>query len=451
MSSLRKNVAGQHLGFVINAKSDGSPVTAGGAGTIVIDGGSQAACAGTFTHKGTGQWDYAPTQAETNGTSLSFAFTGTGAIQIGMTIFTDNWDTNASLLTSGTGTDQVSVSAGKVLLQATQSGVTIPTVTTVTNQLTGAAVATAIWQDTTAGDFTAASSIGKSLYTSGVAPGGSGGILIAGSNAATTFATLTVTGAMSINGTGNVAQTGDSFVRIGANGVSLSAIPDEAGVTTLLARLTAARAGYLDTLNTGVLLSAAAVQAIWDALTSALTTAGSIGKRISDFLTGDSFVRIGSAGAGLTALGDTRIAHLDADVSTRSTYGGGDTSGTTTLLTRIPSALNIAGGVVDADVKKINGSAPAAATLQKGMNTVATGTVSGSPSTTSIPTSALSPSGAVTDQFKGRVMIFADDTITAALQGQATTITGNTNAATPTFTVTALTTAPASGDVFLIV
>lgn len=44
--------------------------------------------------------------------------------------------TNASLITSGTGTDQVSVSSGKVLLQATQTGVTIPTVTTVTNGVT---------------------------------------------------------------------------------------------------------------------------------------------------------------------------------------------------------------------------------------------------------------------------------------------------------------------------
>src|SRR6185312_15135778 len=41
--------------------------------------------------------------------------------------------TNASLLTSGTGTDQLSVSAGKVLLQATQAGVTIPAVTSVTS------------------------------------------------------------------------------------------------------------------------------------------------------------------------------------------------------------------------------------------------------------------------------------------------------------------------------
>lgn len=39
--------------------------------------------------------------------------------------------TNASLITSGASTDQLSVSGGKTLLQATQSGVTIPTVTTV--------------------------------------------------------------------------------------------------------------------------------------------------------------------------------------------------------------------------------------------------------------------------------------------------------------------------------
>lgn len=97
--------------------------------------------------------------------------------------------TNASLLTSGTGTDQVSVSSGKVLLQATQTGVTIPTVTTVTNQLTAAQIATGVWQDTTSGDFTVSGSVGKSLFTGGVVPGGSGGLFIAGTNAATTVTT----------------------------------------------------------------------------------------------------------------------------------------------------------------------------------------------------------------------------------------------------------------------
>lgn len=47
---------------------------------------------------------------------------------------------------------------------------------------TTAAIATAVWQDTTAGDFTAAGSIGKSLFTSGNAPGAASGIALVGSN-----------------------------------------------------------------------------------------------------------------------------------------------------------------------------------------------------------------------------------------------------------------------------
>jgi hypothetical protein len=39
--------------------------------------------------------------------------------------------------------------------------------------------------------------------------------------------------------------------------------------------------------------------------------------------TGDAYARLGAAGAGLTALGDTRIANLDAAVSSRSTFAGG--------------------------------------------------------------------------------------------------------------------------------
>lgn len=97
---------------------------------------------------------------------------------------------------------------------------------------------------------------------------------------------------------------------------------DSAGVTTLLSRIASAltiTGGKVDVNDkTGFALSVAGIQAIWDALTSALTTVGSIGKRIADFLTGDAYVRIGAAGAGLTALGDTRIVNLDATVSSRT-------------------------------------------------------------------------------------------------------------------------------------
>ena len=112
--------------------------------------------------------------------------------------------------------------------------------------------------------------------------------------------------------------------------------------------------------------------------------------------------------------------------------------------------LSITSGVVDASVKQVNGDATAAASMAKTTRAIVRCTVSGSPSTTSIPTSACAPAGAVADEFKGRIITFDADTTTTALRGQATDITANTSSATPTFTVTALTTAPASGDTFSI-
>ncbi len=79
------------------------------------------------------------------------------------------------------------------------------------------------------------------------------------------------------------------------------------------------------------------------------------------------------------------------------------------------------------------------------------GTASTGSTTTSITTSAMSPTTSVADQLKGRVVLFDHDTATAALRGQATNITASTASGTPTLTVVALTTAPASGDTFTIV
>jgi len=80
---------------------------------------------------------------------------------------------------------------------------------------------------------------------------------------------------------------------------------------------------------------------------------------------------------------------------------------------------------------------------------VVTGTCTTGGTTTSIVASSTSPASGVNDQFNGRIMIFDPATTTAALRGQATDITGYVHA-TKTFTVTALTTAPASGDSFKI-
>jgi hypothetical protein len=93
-------------------------------------------------------------------------------------------------------------------------------------------------------------------------------------------------------------------------------------------------AGVTVTTNndkTGYGLSAAAVQAIWDALTSALTTVGSIGKRLVDNLTGDIYARLG-APAGASVSADVAAVQADTD----------------NLQTRIPAAL--VSGRMDASV-----------------------------------------------------------------------------------------------------
>lgn len=92
-------------------------------------------------------------------------------------------------------------------------------------------------------------------------------------------------------------------------------------------------------------IDALSVQAIWDALASALTTVGSIGKKLADWVigttqTGDSFARLGSpAGASVSA----DVAALKAD--------------TVAALTRLPTALN--GGNIKASVESITTTAHA--------------------------------------------------------------------------------------------
>jgi hypothetical protein len=88
MSSLQRNVAGQNIGFQL-VTSAGAAVTAGGTGQVSKDGGAQAGLAGTLTHLGGGQWNYAPTQAETNGTQVAFQFNGTSGVPIVLNFFTD--------------------------------------------------------------------------------------------------------------------------------------------------------------------------------------------------------------------------------------------------------------------------------------------------------------------------------------------------------------------------
>lgn len=297
---------------------------------------------------------------------------------------------------------------------------TVATVTTVTNQLTAAQVATGVWQDAAAGDFTTASSIGKSLYTSGVVPGGTNGLFIAGTNAATSITTGltahiigtvdTVTTTTTATNLTNAPTAGDftatmktslnaatptvTTSTISSGAINAASINADTGLILRANTATAAAAGSL-TLDAGATTTVDYYKDCWLVITSStgigqarristysagrvasvspnwLTTpsatstfsilpaarvdvdaflgtastgaAGSVGidwaqvanqTSTIDFTnttiknldgntvqTGDSFARIGVAGVGLTNLGDTRIANLDAAVSSRmATY-----------------------------------------------------------------------------------------------------------------------------------
>lgn len=173
-----------------------------------------------------------------------------------------------------------------------------------------------------------------------------------------------------------VQSAGDLIGELGSATYGLSAI--KAYVDDLETRLSAARAGYLDNLaaGTGVTLNATQglyapakagdamsltsgerttlASAVWASATRTLTSFGTLAadvwasatrtltsvadssgvttllSRIVGTLasgthspqSGDSYARIGANGAGLTSLGDTRLANLDAAVSTRLATSG---------------------------------------------------------------------------------------------------------------------------------
>jgi hypothetical protein len=111
---------------------------------------------------------------------------------------------------------------------------------------------------------------------------------------------------------------------------------------------------------------------------------------------------------------------------------------------RLPAALT-AGGNMKSDSLAVSGSTESADRLERSTLAIVTGTIGASSTTTALIFSSVSPSSIVNDQFVGRIITFDKDTTTTALRGQATDITDWVHA-TLTATVTALTTAPVSGD-----
>lgn len=103
---------------------------------------------------------------------------------------------------------------------------------------------------------------------------------------------------------------------------------------------------------------------------------------------------------------------------------------------------------VNANIIMINNTTSGVSSFSRAIKGITIGTVGVGSTVTNVVTSSITPSAGVIDQFKGLILSFSSDTTTANLRGQKTDITAST--ATGELTVSPLTTAPASGDIFTI-
>jgi hypothetical protein len=213
------------------------------------------------------------------------------------------------------------------------------------------------------------------------------------------------------------AMTGDSFARLGA--------PAGASVSADIA---------------AVKVDTAAVKVQTDKL--AFTVANQVDSNVIDWkgaaapaMTGDAFARLG-APAG---------ASVSADVAAVKT----DTAAVKVQTDKMTFTV---ANVIDANALRINGVALAAQALAQSASSICWGTCSGGTTTTAVVSTLNNPSSlGATGQLIGRTIIFPGNTGSANLESQASNITNSTTGATPTLTFTAMTTAPANGDVFVVI
>jgi hypothetical protein len=173
------------------------------------------------------------------------------------------------------------------------------------------------------------------------------------------------------------------------------------------------------TVTNSVGLTATAIDNILDETLTSHVTADSLGVAVKDILADTNELQTDDY--------PTTIAAIQSD--------------TDNIQTRLPTAL--INGRMDSDVEAINDDTTAADNLAKSALSIVPGACEGTPTTTVIQTDLAETTD---DHYIGRVIIFTS----GAAAYQATDITDYTGS-TGTVTVTALTTAPAASDTFVII
>jgi hypothetical protein len=215
--------------------------------------------------------------------------------------------------------------------------------------------------------------------------------------------------------TGHTAQTGDSFVRLGAPaGVSVSAdiLVIDNFVDGIESTLGVAGAGLTD-----ITLNAASIDLVWDETLTGHTTADTTGLLLNEW----------QDGGRLDLILDARMA----ESSINTTGGAVDTVTTIT-------------NQVTANVTAISGDSTAADNLEASLETIIASTATGVPTTTTMSDSSLTET--TDNHFNGRVIIWR----TGGSTFQATDVTAY-DGTTKTFTFTATVSASVAGDAYVLV
>jgi hypothetical protein len=342
--------------------------------------------------------------------------------------------------------------SGRVLLQPTQSGVTIPTVTAITNGVTLAddaitaakIAANAIDASALASD--AVTEIQTGLATSSAQTtaqtsltdiqGRLPAALVSGRMDAsvgayqTGLAPLQPTTAgrtldVSAGGEAGVdwANVGSPTTTLNLSGTTISTSQAVASVSGAVGSVTGNVGGSVASVTnpvtagsvtdkTGYRLSATGIQDIWDALTSALTTVGSIGKLLVD--------NVNAAISSIKSKTDQLVF---------------------TTANRVDATATLS-GTPNVNVAQIDGSTTAAANLSKAALTMKAGTVQAGSTLTAVVTNF---SETTTDLFKNSLIKFYSGGALYAT-GEVTAYNGTTK----TLTVSGLPTTPSEADVFII-
>jgi hypothetical protein len=283
---VKKNVAGQTIGAQMVSATDGSAFS--GAVTVYVtgDAGTQAAGSvgsGACTHEGNGFHTYAPAQAETNYDHIAFTFIGTGAVPASVQVLTSFPQTGDNFARIGAPVG-ASISADVAAVQADTDNLQ----TRVPAALVGGRMDSSIGA-VAAGVIAAASFAANAL------------------DAVWSTAVRVLTAATNITSTGGttVAQTGDSYARLGAPaGASVSA--DIAAIEAQTDDIGVAGAG-LTALATAAALTAVAAQA-----TAIEADTQDLQARVPAALTAGGNMKADAlAISGDTAAADALEGHLD--------------------------------------------------------------------------------------------------------------------------------------------